>query len=164
MTKKKFILDPTCGYKMMWFNKNHPNALYLDERKECNPDIVGDFRDLSQFADNSFKLIIWDPQNRINHKNEGISKTFLKSYGYLLNPETWQSDLKRGFDELWRILEPAGILIFKWSTHDIKAKKILSIFPVTPLFGQITTGHKKKKYSSQTFWFCFMKILEDKKE
>ena len=30
----KFILDACCGGRMMWFNKNHPNCLYIDIRKE----------------------------------------------------------------------------------------------------------------------------------
>ena len=30
----KFILDPTCASRSIWFNKNHPNAIYTDIRKE----------------------------------------------------------------------------------------------------------------------------------
>ena len=55
--ENKFILDVCCGGKTFWFNKNHPNAIYLDKRKEdhklnydrnkqhivINPDIVSDF-------------------------------------------------------------------------------------------------------------------------
>ena len=56
--KDKFILDACCGPKYMWTNKNHPNTIYIDVRKEekgfdtnrptisINPDIVADFRDL----------------------------------------------------------------------------------------------------------------------
>lgn len=51
MTEDKFILDATAGFRMMWFNKHHPNAIYLDQRPECEPDIVGDFRDLKQFPE-----------------------------------------------------------------------------------------------------------------
>ncbi len=32
--KNKFILDACCGGRMMWFNKKHPNVLYIDNRKE----------------------------------------------------------------------------------------------------------------------------------
>ena len=32
MTKK--ILDVTCGSRSIWFNKNHPAALYCDVRDE----------------------------------------------------------------------------------------------------------------------------------
>ena len=30
----KKILDVTCGMRGIWFNKNHPNAIYCDRRKE----------------------------------------------------------------------------------------------------------------------------------
>lgn len=30
----KFILDACCGPKAMWYNKNHPNAIYIDNRYE----------------------------------------------------------------------------------------------------------------------------------
>lgn len=32
MTKK--ILDATCGSRTIWFNKNHPAAIYCDVRDE----------------------------------------------------------------------------------------------------------------------------------
>ena len=56
----KFILDACCGMKYMWMNKNHPNTIYMDIRKEekgfnknrpydnVSPDIMGDFTDLSE--------------------------------------------------------------------------------------------------------------------
>lgn len=31
--KEKLILDACCGGRMFWFNKKHPNALYVDQRK-----------------------------------------------------------------------------------------------------------------------------------
>ena len=31
---EKFILDACCSGRMMWFNKKHPNATYIDIRKE----------------------------------------------------------------------------------------------------------------------------------
>ena len=49
------VLDATCGGRMMWFNKRHPLALYLDNREiadvelcdgrhfSVRPDIVADF-------------------------------------------------------------------------------------------------------------------------
>ena len=72
LQKNKFILDACCSVKAMWYNKNHPNAVYIDIHKQSEgfmghgrkegikPDYVMDFRDLS-FPDKSFKLIFWDP-------------------------------------------------------------------------------------------------------
>ena len=103
--KDKFILDACCGGRMMWFNKKHPNTLYIDIRKEkagfikeipnfkINPDIIMDFRKL-KFKDNSFKLVVLDPPHLVR-AGEGI---FKKKFGGLI-PETWQDDLKRGFKE-----------------------------------------------------------------
>ncbi len=70
--KKKFILDACCGGRMFWFNKNHPNALYIDNRRrdtgfikqrlnfEVQPDELGDFTKL-KYKNKSFKLVVWDP-------------------------------------------------------------------------------------------------------
>ena len=30
----KKILDVTCGMRGIWFNKNHPDVIYCDRRKE----------------------------------------------------------------------------------------------------------------------------------
>lgn len=161
ISKDKFILDACCGAKYMWFNKNHPNTIYIDIRRtekgfnqrrknECvNPDIIMDFRDL-KFKDNSFKLIVWD----IPHlKSLGETSILRKQYG-CLNAETWQSDLKNGFKELWRCLDNYGILIFKFNDLEIKFKDVLNLFPIEPLFGNTASKNKK----STTKWFCFMKI------
>ncbi len=98
----KFILDAACGGRMFWFNKNHPNTLYIDNRKaekghievrynhNVDPDIIMDFRDL-KFSDKSFKLVVWDPPHLINLSPKSWVS---KKYGSL-NPETWQSDLKK---------------------------------------------------------------------
>lgn len=32
--KDKIILDACCGPRMMWFNKHHPSAIYMDIRRE----------------------------------------------------------------------------------------------------------------------------------
>jgi len=160
----KFILDACCGPKYMWFNKNHPNTLYIDNRKEekgflerrknmeVNPDVVADFRELS-FGDKKFKLIVWDPP----HLLLGKTSLLRKQYGSL-NKETWEEDYKQGFLELWKHLEEYGVLIFKFNDYDIPFKKVLALFPVQPLFGNTATNVKSK-----TKWFCFMKIPNDVK-
>lgn len=161
----KFILDTCCGGRMFWFNKKHPAALYIDNRREekgfikerpnfeIQPDIIMDFRKL-KFPDKSFKLVVFDPPHI---KFRGYKSWAMQKYGSL-NPKTWVADLKKGFDECWRVLEDHGILIFKWSTEkdsrSIKVKEILQLFQEEPLFGH-TTGK-----SGNTMWICFMKIPE----
>lgn len=158
---EKYILDATAGFRMMWFNKHHPNTIYLDQRPECEPDIVGDFRDLKQFPDETFRLIVFDPPHR---KALPPSSSFAQSYGCSLNPETWQSDIQHGITECWRVLRNYGILVFKWSNHCIGTKEVLSLFPIQPLFGQTTTGHSEKYHRTKTFWFCFMKFPSEEEK
>ena len=159
----KFILDACCGMKYMWMNKNHPNTIYMDIRKEekgfnknrpydnVSPDIMGDFTNLpEEIKAKRFKLIVWDVPH---FKARKLTGNLLKCYGGL-NPETWQSDLKKGFTELWNVLEDYGILLFKFSDYHIKFKEVISLFPVNPLFYNITNTSGK----SDTKWFCFMKI------
>lgn len=173
MPEDKFILDATAGFRMMWFNKHHPNTIYLDQRPECEPDIVGDFRDLKQFPDESFKLIIFDPPFWLRN-GKTVNTSFMKSYGYL-NPETWQVDLKKGIEECWRVLKPYGILFGKWSNYQISSPEFLKLFPCEPLIYQTTSarglvstkGQNRQAVSHleekvKTMWFCFMKIPEAK--
>lgn len=155
----KFILDACCGGRMFWFNKKHPNTLYIDLRPEVFPDAVQDFRNLP-YKDESFKLIVFDPPHL---KWLGKNSIFRKKYG-ALNKETWEEDIKKGASELWRILEENGILIFKWGDHDIPYKELLKLFPVAPLFGQRTASNQRSKGGKpyRTYWFCFMKISGEK--
>ena len=157
--KNKFILDACCGPKYMWFNKNHPNSLFMDNRREnflnrkemvkISPDFIGDFRDVN-FPNKSFKLIVWDPPHL---KMKKMTGNFAKTFGNL-HPDTWQDDLKNGFNNLWRMLDDFGVLIFKFSDFSFSFKEVLKLFPVEPLFGN--TASKSK--NSVTKWFCFMKI------
>lgn len=55
------------------------------------------------------------------------------------------------FDECMRVLEPFGILIFKWNESQIPVSRLLEIFGQEPLF-----GHRSGK-ASKTHWMCFMK-------
>lgn len=163
----KFILDACCGTKMMWTNKNHPNALYIDIRKEpkgfipeqpnseINPDIQTSFTKLP-FEDKKFKLIVCDPPHILGQRITGI---IMKKFG-CLNPETWQDDLKQGFKEMWRCLDDYGTLILKWNDVSIPYKKMLSYIPIEPLFYNVLAGEKAKK-EKNTFWFCFMKIPKE---
>jgi len=166
--KNKFILDACCGGRMMWINKKHPNVVYIDIRKEgqgliksipnfeVNPDYIMDFRKMD-FVDNSFKLVIWDVPHLLSNRCGG--GIFSKKFG-VLNAKTWQSDLQKGFKECWRVLENYGVLLFKWNNHNIKVKQILQLLPEKPLFQNITSGSGIKK-TSQTYWFCFMKIPDN---
>ena len=167
----KFILDACCGFRMMWFDKKHENTLFLDNREEVKPDVIGDFRDL-KFEDKSFKLVAWDVPHVVQ-REIGKGKV-VYSYG-VLNPDTWQYDLKKGFNECMRVLEDYGILIFKWSDCDkwanlsrnVNVKSVLELFHTKPLFGQKTKAKfdvKENKQISSTYWFTFMKIPKEQEK
>ena len=163
----KFILDACCGGRTMWVNKHHPNAIYIDNRTapkghiqkgfnpnhEVNPDILMDFRNL-KFPDASFKLIVFDPPHLSTLTETSIMR---KKFG-VLNAETWQSDLKKAFSELWRVLEDYGVLVIKWNDIEIPYKKLRSLFSHEPLFRNIIAGNKALKAGNRSYWFCFMKI------
>jgi hypothetical protein len=178
----KFILDACSAYRMMWFSKKQPNTVFLDCRSDeklifdanqfaenrgrpmvknwkettaTNPTVEGDYRKLS-YPDNHFKLIVFDPPHLIN---QWLSPKFQLGLNFgTLQAETWPSDIKLAAHELWRCLAPYGVLIFKWSDHDINYKKVLRLFPVKPLFGQVCVRRKTKHGITHTFWFTFMKI------
>lgn len=159
---EKKILDVTCGARSIWFDKHHLAVLYCDNRREeyhglwdnspCTldiaPDVLCDFTDLP-FADNSFCLVVFDPPHLIGAKE---TSWLVKKYGKL--NENWPQMLHDGFVECMRVLKPDGVLIFKWSEHDIPAQKVWDAIGEKPLFGH----HSGKKMG--TFWGCFMKLTE----
>ena len=171
MIPKQLILDPCCGSRMFWFDKKNPLATFGDIRQEDNsfkdrdktrtckidPDVVIDFRDMP-FEDKSFKLVVFDPPHLTSL---GKTSWMAKKYG-VLNKETWRDDIKKGFDECWRVLEDNGVLIFKWNESQIKRKDVLEVIEREPLFGHPTNS------KNSTHWFCFMKsdtyILEGKND
>lgn len=165
MNTDKLILDACCGGRTFWFDKKHPDTLYIDneprskgickERPEfnCTPDIVMDFRQLP-FAEETFWHIVWDPPHLLNLMATSIMR---KKYG-TLQKETWQADMQKGFDELWRVLKTNGTLVFKWSEGSIPVSKVLSLFPETPLYGHPTAKHGKTK------WMVFVKTVKTQQQ
>jgi SAM-dependent methyltransferase len=153
----KKILDACCGSRMFWFNKENPNVVFGDIRKEnhilcdgrkleINPDIQMDFRDIP-FENETFNLVVFDPP----HLNSLGTKSWMaKKYGKL--SDNWRIDIAKGFSECMRVLKENGILIFKWNETDIKVSEMIETIKTQPLF-----GHKSGKRAN-THWLCFMKI------
>ena len=99
------ILDACCGGRMFYFDKDHPNVLYIDRRRETvemkdrdkirtleiNPDLVLDFTDM-KFPDECFYFVVFDPPHLINcGKNSWLAKKYGK-----LDKDTWQETLSKG--------------------------------------------------------------------
>ena len=128
----KRVLDVCCGSRMMWFDRHNPDAVYCDGRElHVKPDLISDFRHLP-FEDDSFPLVVFDPPH-------------LKSAG------DWQTELKLGFVECFRVLKPDGTLIFKWNEDQVKIKEAVALAPHPPLFGH-PTG-----LGGKTHWMVFLK-------
>jgi len=152
----KSILDACCGSRMFWFDKSNPHVLFADIRSEksifCDgrelnikPDLQMDFRNMP-FDDSTFKMVVFDPPHIDNLGNESW---MAKKYGQLF--PSWETDIKQGFEECMRVLEPNGILIFKWNEARIKLTQLLKVIEVQPLFGH-TSGKQ-----GRTVWMSFMK-------
>ena len=153
----KPILDPCCGGKMFWFDKNNPNVLYCDNRKfagslcdgrsfEVSPDVIADFTALP-FDDESFWHVVFDPPHVTN---VGQSSWMAKKYGCL--PKQWRPYIKTGFGECMRVLKTYGTLVFKWNEGQITAGDIIAAIGYEPLYGQ------KLRKNGNTLWMCFMKL------
>lgn len=150
------VLDPCCGSRMMWLDRNNPNVIFGDLRNEVHtlcdgrtlliePDMQMDFTALP-FADGTFKLIAFDPP----HLKHAGAKSWLRlKYGVLT--VDWREDLTKGFAECFRVLAVDGVLVFKWAEDQVKIAEVLRLVPVPPLFGH-TTGRK-----GLTHWLVFMK-------
>lgn len=156
--QEKLILDPCCGSRMFWFNKNHPNVVYADQRVHAEtlcdgrilnvaPDIVSDFRRM-QFSDESFSMVVFDPPHLIR---AGEKSWLAAKYGKL--SEGWKDDIAKGFSECFRVLKSGGTLIFKWNEDQIPVSEILALTPEKPLFGN-RFGRRSKSH-----WIVFMKGL-----
>ncbi len=159
---EKPIIDVCCGGRAFYFDKNNPLVMFCDKRNDgsielCNgqtitvsPNMVCDFKSLP-FADETFYMVIFDPPHLID-KSE--TAWMVKKYGTL--PKNWQSELKAGFAECWRVLKPNGTLIFKWNEAEVKTSEIIRLFEKRPVF-----GHPSGK-RSQTQWLVYFKDSERK--
>lgn len=153
---RQLTLDPCCGSRMFWFQKQHPNVVYGDKRTEAHtlcdgralrvePDLELDFTALP-FADETFQLVAFDPPHL---ERAGPHSWMAAKYGKLSG--NWKQDLSRGFSECLRVLKPGGVLVFKWNETQIKVSEILKLAPQQPLFGN-TSGKR-----AGTHWMVFMK-------
>lgn len=143
------ILDATAGKRMMWFDKNHKDTVYLDKRKDRHPSIVADFTRLP-FRDECFDLVVFDPP----HLSLPSGSILYEKFGSLRASKIVPV-LYRASRELFRVLKKDCVLIFKWNTHNRELGRVLTCFPIKPLFGQRSAF--RTKHASSTYWVTFVK-------
>lgn len=150
------VLDVCCGSKMFWFDNNNPLTVFSDVREiettlcdqrsfVVKPDVLNDFTDL-KFEDESFKMVVFDPPHL---ETAGDKSWQAIKYGKL--GANWRDDIRKAFSECFRVLEPNGVLIFKWNETQIKVNELLALSPYKPMFGHIS-GKR-----ANTHWITFMK-------
>ena len=152
---EQLVLDPCCGSKMFWFDKDDSRVTFGDIRSESHyltdriltiePDMEMDFRKLP-FESDTFKHVVFDPPHL---KNVGENAWLGKKYGIL--GDNWKEYLKQGFAECFRVLKSGHILVFKWNQIQIPTVEILKLTPNKPLYGHIS-GKR-----SDTHWIVFIK-------
>ena len=153
MINMKRVLDACCGSRMFYFDKSNPEVLFQDNRELkttlCDgrqllvkPDVKADFRNMP-YKDNAFKVVVFDPPHLIH---AGTVSWLAKKYGVL--PKEWKPYLKAGFDECMRVLEPNGLLVFKWNENQISFAEVMKVLGRKPLLGDKI---------GDTRWVIFMK-------
>jgi len=158
------ILDPCCGGKMFYFEKDSNLVLFGDKRFEeysipptsdrspyfrkisVKPDLILDVCHLP-FEDSSFKMVVLDPPH---FRKAGQGSYMAKKYGLL--PNDWRSFIHDAFSECFRVLDnDFGVLIFKWNEYQISLDDILKLTEYKPLFGN------KQGKQMKTHWLVFVK-------
>lgn len=156
------VLDACCGSRMFWFDRHDARAVFVDKRREShtlpdvsssggnrtleiNPDIVADFTALP-FPSDSFAVVIFDPPH---FARNGKSGWMAKKYGTLAGD--WREEIRKGFQECFRVLKPEGTLIFKWNEDEVAVTEIMALTPERPLIGNRYGKHYK------SHWLVYLK-------
>ncbi len=165
------ILDATCGFKGIWYQKNHPFVTFMDKRKGSfehlktnpnyklknnrrvvvNPDVVSEWKD-APFPNNHFDMIVFDPPHIVIERGKKPPAMASNCYGYLYRDD-WRKVLSEGIKKLFDILKPNGVFVLKWCENSIKVDEVIKLCPYPPLFGSNT----KSKGHTSNFWILFIK-------
>lgn len=147
------ILDATAGNRAVWFDKQYPDAEYIDIRD------TGDARNQNMdcrhtsYEDGEFDLVVFDPPHGVIGPNGAMATR----YGHYTTQEIL--DLVRdSFTEFHRILKPDGLVAFKWSTHDMKLERVLALTSGFDRLVGVPTA-MRSKHASVTYW-CLLRRVE----
>lgn len=144
------ILDLSAGNRAVWFDKNHPLAIYLDKRESVKPTIVCDTTAIPKEVGDGFNLIVFDPP----HKNCGPNSNMSKSYGHHTTAEILRT-IEGSGKEAHRVSAENALMALKWNTGDIKLERVFKLLPQwEPLFGHLTKDGPR----SQTYWVMLRRL------
>ena len=126
------ILDLTAGNRAIWFDKNYPDATFVDVRPEVTPGVVADSTSLPAECSGPYDLIVFDPPHKPNGSQFGMSR----SYGQFDMDEI-RALLCGGAAEAHRVSKPDALMALKWNDHHMKLTKAVSFISKwwEPLFG-----------------------------
>lgn len=151
------VVDLSAGKRAIWFNKNHPDAVFVDCRPEVFPDVVADTRKLPDSLGKDYDLVVFDPP----HVNFGKNAEMSKTYGWHTTAEI--RDIISGTGkEAHRITRRDALMAFKWNDHDQKLERVLGLMSGfwEPLFGHKVS--QRTKHSSTTYWVLLRRVNEPK--
>lgn len=148
------ILDPCCGSRMFYFDKEDERVDFRDNRTftttlcdgrilNISPDKIGDVTHIDA-PDETYHLVVFDPP----HLDVG-SGWQVQKYGKL--PDDWKKWMGLAFSECFRVLSVNGTLIFKWYEYRISLNEVLACTPHQPVLGN------KRPVNSKTHWIVFFK-------
>jgi hypothetical protein len=141
------ILDLSAGNRAAWFNKNHPDAVYVDIRPEVEPMIVADSRALPGEVGTDYDLVIFDRP----HKNNAASFGMARSYGHFTAEEI-RDIIKRTAAEAHRVTRHGALMAFKWNDHSRKLTDALGM--LQPYWEPLICHgiHRQQRHGSSTSW------------
>lgn len=141
------IIDLSAGNRAVWFNREYPDAVFVDVRPEVRPTIVADARSLPAEVGDGYDLVLFDPP----HKNNGATGNMARNYGH------WTADEIRSIvagtaKEAHRISRPAALMAFKWNNHTFALRTVLTMMDPwwEPLFGHGARG--QQRHATMTSW------------
>ena len=130
------ILDLSAGNRAIWFNKDHPDACFLDCRSSVGPTVVCDTtKPLPSEIGNDFDLVVFDPP----HVNFGKNSNMSRDYGHHTT-EDIRRIVAESSKQAHAVSKDGAFMAFKWNDHDQALINILNLMAQwwEPLFGQIS--------------------------
>lgn len=116
----KKILDACCGSRMFWFDRENSDVIFADNREIKTTLCDG-------------RRLLIKPDIKMDFRDMPYKDNSFKVVV---------------FDECMRVLEPDGVLVFKWNEDQIKLNDVLKEFGKKPLLGD---------QRGKTRWILFMK-------